>query len=166
MKRLNDQGKILGLITPLDLAIIIVIVLIGVKIIGDYRPIAPKQKERQVTIEVLIRDAPPYLAESLAVGQDLFDDATGAYMGKIRAIRSQPAQLILPGNGELRLVKSPRNLDLRLELNKQRGRIETGLSGSGVYLGKIAARVGNPVRAHTRYTAINGEIIFVRTVKP
>jgi hypothetical protein len=166
MKLLNDQGKILGLITPLDLALIVVIALIGAKIIGVYRPISPKHKERQVTVGIIIRDASPYLAESLVVGQDLFDDATGAYLGKIRVIRSEPAELLLTGNGEIRLAKSPRNLDLRLEISKQRGRIETGLARSGVYLGKIAARVGNPVRAHTRYTAISGEIIWVRIHKP
>jgi hypothetical protein len=166
MKLLNDQGKILGFIAPLDLAVIIVIVLIGLKIIGNYRPIPLKQKERQVAFGVLLRDTSPYVAQSLAVGQDLFDDATDAYLGKIRIIRSKPAELLLPYQGEIRLAKSPRNLDIRLELSKQKGRIETGLARSGVYLGKIAARVGTPIRAHTRYTVVQGEIIFVKFTKP
>lgn len=166
MKLLNDQGKILGFITPLDLAVIIVIILIGVKIIGIYRPVPPKQKERQVTFGILIRDAPPHVVQSLAIGQDLFEDTTDSYLGKIRFIRTEPAELLLPYQGGIRLAKSPRNLDIRLEMTKQKGRIETGLGRSGVYLGKIAARVGSSVRAHTRYTAVQGEIIDVKFKKP
>jgi hypothetical protein len=166
MKLRDDQGKILGLVTPLDLAVIIIIVLVGAKMIGIYRPAAPRQKERQVTLGILIRDAPPYLLKSLVVGQDLFDDNTDAYLGKIHSIQDEPAEVLLPYHGELRLTRSPRNRDIRLELIKRRGRIETGQARSGVYLGKIPARVGSRVRAHTRYTAVSGEIIYVRFKKP
>jgi hypothetical protein len=162
MKLWNDQGKILGLITPLDLAVIIIIIFIGAKIIGDYRPVSPKRKERPVSFGLLIRNAPPYLLESLVVGQDLFEDTTDAYLGKIRDIRSGPAEVLIFNQGEIHLAQSPRNLDIRLELIKQRGRVETGLARSGVYLGKIPARTGISLRAHTRYTAIQGEIIYIK----
>lgn len=166
MRLFNDQGRLFGIIPPLDLAIIIVIILIGVKIIGDFRPISPPHKERPVTIGLLIRDVPSYIVESLVVGQDLFDDNTVSYLGKIRMIHTEPAEFLLPYNGEIRLIKSPRNLDIRLEISKQKGRIETGPARSGVYLGKIAVRAGNRVRAHTRYTAVHGEIMYVKLIKP
>ena len=162
MKLLDDQGKIFGLINPLDLAIIIVIVLIGAKVVWNYRPVSPKQKERPVTIGLLVRNVPPYIAESLAIGQDLFDDVSEAYLGKIHTISAQPAELLLPANGRVIVARSPRNLDIRLGLTKMRSRIETGLARSGVYLGKIAARVGNRFQLHTRYTSITGEIILVK----
>lgn len=164
--KLWDHGKILGIIAPLDLVVIIIIILIGAKIIGLYRPNTPKVKERPVIYGILIRDAPPYLADSLVVGQDLFDDNTHSYLGKIRAIHRQPAELLLPYQGEMRLAMSPRNLDIRLELSRKKGRIETGPGKSGVYLGKIAVRAGTPIRAHTRYTMVQGEVIDVRFGRP
>lgn len=166
MKLWDDQGKIMGLIAPLDLVVLIVIVLIGAKIIGIYRPNSPKPEERPVTFIMLIRDAPPYLAESLVVGQDLFDDDSNSYLGKIQSIQSEPAELLMPYQGEIHLSRSPRNLDIRLKLSKDKGRVETGPARSGVYLGKIAARVGTAIRAHTRFAAVQGEIIHVRFGEP
>jgi hypothetical protein len=162
MKLLNNQGKIFGFINPLDLAVIIVIVLIGTKVVWDFRPESPQIKDRPVAVGLLVRDVPSYVAESLAVGQDLFDDATDAYLGKIHTIRAEPAELLLPDNGRVILSRSPRNQDIRLELTKRRGRVETGPARSGVYLGKIAARVGVRLQAHTRFTALTGEIIYIK----
>jgi hypothetical protein len=165
MKLLDDQGKIFGCINPLDLAVIIVIGLIGAKVIWDFRPVSLQTKEYPVTIGLLVRDVPPYVAESLVVGQDLFDDAFDAYLGKIQAIRTGPAELLLPLNGRVILSRSPRNQDIRLEITKQKGRIEKGTARSGIYLGKIVARVGTRLQAHTRYTAILGEIMYVKVNK-
>ncbi len=162
MKLLNHQGKILGLINPWDLAVIILIILIGAKVIRDYRPESPQTSIKSVSIGLLIRNVPSFMAESLVVGQDLFDDATSAYLGKIQGISTGPAELMLPDKGRMILSRSPRNLDIRLEITRRQGRIEKGTARSGVYLGKIAARVGIRLRAHTRYTAILGEIMYVK----
>ncbi len=150
-----------GLINPLDLAILLMLMLLGIKIISDYRPEPLKLKQNQVTFGLLVKNAPPYLVESIAVGQDLFLNEYHVYLGKIFAKQAEPAEVMLETGGRVILAKSPRNLDLRLKL-KRDGRIVAGPSRSGVYFGKLAVRVGNRLKAHTMYASINGEIEYLR----
>lgn len=145
-KFLDDQRKLFGLINPVDLVILMILLVLGVKIISDYRPEPLKLKENSVTYGLLVRNAPMYLVESIAVGEDLFYDQRHIYLGKILVKKYQPAA---------------RNFDLRLELRRN-GRIIAGPSRSGVYFGKLPVRVGDRLKAHTMYTSIDGEIEYLR----
>ncbi len=165
MKKFATQEKIFGWLNLFDLAVILVIALIGVKVIHDYKPVSPQIKDCPVNIGMLVRNVPPYVADSLTVGQDLFEDRFDAYLGKIRSMHTEPAEIMLSHNGRMVLFRSPRNLDIRLDITRSNGRIEKGPARSGVYLGKIAVRVGARFRAHTRYTAIRGEITYIKVNK-
>lgn len=138
-----------------------ILLVLGIKVVADYRPEPLKLKQNQVTFGVLVKDAPPYLVESIGVGQDLFLDEYHVYLGKILVKKIQPAEIIIDSGGRVIAATSPRNFDLRLEL-KRDGRIIAGPSRSGVYFGKLALRVGNRLKAHTMYTSINGEIEYLR----
>lgn len=158
---LDERGKLFGLIHLLDLAVILIIFIVGIKILADYRPAPLRLRPRIVTVGLLVSDVPPYLAASLAVGQDLFQERTHAYLGKIMAITTQPAELLLEKAGELSSVQSPRNLDLRLELQRN-GEVFTGDSKYGVYLGKLAVRVGDSLNCGTLYTSLRGKIEYLK----
>lgn len=160
---LDERGKLWGWLHPLDLAIILVIFLVGIKVVIDYRPAPLQEKSNLITLGLLVSDIPPYLVESLAVGQDLFQDRTRAYLGKIRTITTQPAELILQKAGELRIVQSPRNRDLRLELQRK-GAVFKGDSKYGVYLGKLAVRVGDSLDCGTLYTSLRAKIEYLKVV--
>ncbi len=156
-KLIDEQGKLLGLINLLDLAIIIVLMLLGLKVLADYKPVSPNFRFLQVTISLLIPNVPPYLVDNVVVGQDVYQDTTGAYLGKVINIQAAPAELISPIDGALILVKSPRNLDVRIHL-QNRGRQIIGPAGAGIYLGKLAVRVGDYLKAHTVYTSLQGKV--------
>lgn len=157
---LNDQGKLFGLINPFDLGVLLILLILGVKVVSDYRPEPLKLKQNQVTFGVLVKNAPPYLVESVTVGQDLFLDEYHAYLGKILVKKVKPAEIIMKSGERVILTTSPRNFDLRLEL-KRDGRIVAGPSRSGVYFGKLAIRVGDRLKAHTMYTSLGGEIEYL-----
>ncbi len=159
-KFLDDQGKLFGLINPLDLGILMILLVLGIKVVSDYRPEPLKLKENQVTYGLLVRNAPMYLVESIAVGQDLFYDQYHVYLGKILVKKYQPAEAD-NSEGRIRATASTRNFDLRLELRRN-GRIITGPSRSGVYFGKLPVRVGDRLKAHTMYTSLRGEIEYLR----
>lgn len=135
--------------------------LLGIKVISDYRPEPLKLKETPVVFGLLVKDIPNSLAESIAVGQDLFLDDYHVYLGKIYQKKIQPAEIMIESGGKLILTASPRNFDLRLEI-KRNGRIVTGPSRSGVYFGKLPVRVGDRLRVHTMYTSFQGEIEYLR----
>lgn len=158
---MDDQGKLFGLINPWDLFILLVLMVLGIKVISDYRPEALKLKENPVTYGLLVRNVPPYLAESIAVGQDLFLEQHHIYLGKIMAKKTQPAEILVNAGGRILATTSPRNFDLRLEL-KRDGRIIAGPSRSGIYVGKFPLRVGAKLKAFTMYSSINGEIEYLR----
>ena len=161
-KFLDDQGKLFGLINPVDLLVILLLLALGIKVLSDNRPAPLDLKERPVILNLLVRDIPPYVANSIIVGQDLFQDGSDAYLGKIYVKKVDPAELLLQKEGQLVLVKSPRNFDLRLELRKRAGRVITGPAHGGVYLGKLAVRVGDRLKCHTLYTRLSGEVESLR----
>lgn len=157
---MDDQGKLFGLINPVDLAILMILLVLGIKIVSDYRPEPLKLKESPVTYGLLVRNAPMYLVESITVGQDLFYDQYHVYMGKILVKKYQPTEAVdfgtrPPGSA------TARNFDLRLELRRN-GRIIAGPSRSGVYFGKLPVRVGDRLKAHTMYASIRGEVEYLR----
>ncbi len=156
-KIVDEQGRLFGLINLLDLAIVLVLLLLGLKVLADYKPVAPDFRYLQVTLSLLVPNIPPYLAENLRVGQNAYHDNTGAYLGKVIDIQTVPAELLLLKNGEIILEKSPRNLDVRIRL-QNRGRELKGPAQSGIYLGKLAVRVGDHVRVHTMYTSFRADI--------
>ncbi|MGE5582691.1 MAG: DUF4330 family protein [Bacillota bacterium] len=162
MRRLIDEhGKLFGLINPVDLAVILILLALGIKILADYRPAPLNLKKHSVTVGILIKNIPLYLAESITSGQDLFAERTGAYIGKIYAVKKEPARLLLVKNGQIIEVQSPRKVDLRLTV-RNKGRIILGPARAGVYLGKLNVRVGERIAAHTLYSSIQGEIEFLR----
>lgn len=159
---LDENGKLFGLINPIDLAVIILLLALGIKVVSDHRPVPLDLKTRPVTVGLLVRDIPPFVADSVTVGQDLFLDGRNYYLGKIQRKTVEPAELILESGGKLLLTRSPRNVDLRLELQKRGGRVIVGPTRSGVYLGKLAVRVGERLRCHTLYTSLSGEVYYLR----
>jgi len=160
-KFLDDQGKLFGLINLFDLGVLLVLLILGIKVVSDYRPEPLKFKQNQVTYGLLVKNAPPYLVKSITVGQDLFLDEYHVYLGKIFVKKIEPAEVMVESGERITLTTSPRNYDLRLEL-KRDGKVIAGPSRSGVYFGKLAIRVGDRITAHTMYTSINGEIEYLR----
>lgn len=160
-KIVDEHGKLLGYVNLLDLAIAVVLLVLGLKVMADYKPATTDFRFLQVTVGLLISNVPPYLADSMMVGQDVYQDNTGAYLGKINDIQTAPAEIVLPQNGRLQLVQSPQNLDVRIHL-KNRGRKITGPAQAGIYLGKLAVRVGDCLKAHTLYTSLEGEVESLR----
>ncbi len=160
-KLLDDRGKLFGLINPWDLAVLTILMVLGIKVISDYRPGPLKLRENPVTYGLLVRDVPPYLAESITVGQDLFLDQHHIYLGKILTKKIQPAEILINAGDRVLATTSPRNFDLRLELKKD-GRIIAGPSRSGVYFGNFPLRVGERLKVHTMYASISGEVEYLR----
>lgn len=138
-----------------------ILMVLGIKIISDYRPEPLKLRENQVRYGLLVRDTPTYLAESIAIGQDLFLDQHHVYLGKITVKKVQSAEILVNAGGRVLATTSPRNVDLRLEL-KREGRIIAGPSRSGVYFGKFPLRVGDRLKVHTMYASITGEVEYLR----
>ena len=160
-KFLDDQGKLFGLINPLDLGVLLILLVVGIKIFSDYRPAPLQLKQNPVTYGLLLRNAPPYLVESIAVGQDLFLEEYHVYLGKIIVKKAQPAELVIEAGGRMVTTNSPRNFDLRLEVRRN-GRIIAGPSRIGVYFGKFAVRIGDRIKAYTMYSSLQGEIEYLR----
>ena len=149
------------MVNPWDLFIILSLMILGIKVISDYRPEALRLKENPVTYGLLVRNVPQFLVESIAVGQDLFLDQHHVYLGKITAKKIQPAEILVNAGDRVLVTNSPRNFDLRIEL-KRDGRIIAGPSRSGIYIGKFPLRVGAKLKACTMYTLIDGEIEYLR----
>ena len=163
-KIIDEQGKLFGLINLFDLGLIIILLLLGIKVLSDYRPAPLDLSERQVAVGLAVKNVPAYLADNIKVGQDLFLDGSNIYLGKIYTKRVGPAEILVTENGKIVVAESPRNVDLRLEL-KKKGRLVTGPARAGVYFNNFAVRVGDPLKAHTLFASFQGEIDLLRVEK-
>jgi len=162
MKRyIDEQGKLFGIINPVDLIVILVVLALGIKVLSDYRPLPLQNEKHPVRLGVVVRNVPSYFAESLVVGQDVFECRTHAYLGKIKAVSTQPAEVVLTEGGKMVLAKSPIHQDVRLELSRD-AEILTSDAKYGVYFGKRIVRVGETIDAYTLYTRICGEVEYLR----
>jgi hypothetical protein len=165
MRRFWDrEGRIFGRIHPVDLGLLILLAILVVRIFQLYLPPVRKELKVNVTVGLVVTDLPPYIASSISVGQDLFQDGTGAYLGKISAKTIKPAELILREGGKLIIGRSPRNVDLRVSLHRS-GKMVTIPARSGIYLGKLAVRIGDSIHAYTFYTSFSGKIEAIRIRK-
>jgi hypothetical protein len=151
-------------INLVDIGVILLLTVAAWRIFHVYL-LPPRQaRAAQVTLGLLIRDVPPYVSDSITAGQDLFQEGTNSYIGKISSKTAQPAERVVAKDGRLTLVYSPCNFDLRLKLRRN-GQIITGPARSGIFLGKLSVRIGGQIKAHTLYTIVTGEIDSVR-VRP
>jgi hypothetical protein len=157
----DEAGRLWGLINPVDLGVILLLGIAVWRLFTIYLPPARATKTVEVTLELTVRNIPAYVNRSIAVGQDLFQDRTESYLGKICSKTVQPATLLVTKNSSMVLANDPRNLDLRLKLRRN-GQIITGAAPSGIYLGKLAVRIGERLRTHTFYTAVTGEVTSIR----
>jgi hypothetical protein len=165
MRRLWDEkGRIWGWIHPVDLALLLLLAVLIIRIFQVYLPQSRQERQVEVGLSLLVPDLPPYIAVSVSVGQDLFQDETGAYLGKINAKTVKPAELTFVENGRIFSGSSPRNVDLRLSLRRS-GRMVVVPARSGIYLGKLAVRIGDALKVHTFYTSFSGKIAAVRVRK-
>lgn len=160
----NQQGKLFGLINPWDLLVILLLFVLAIKVITYYRPAPLQLQKTPVKWGLLIESAPPYLAQSLAVGQNLFHDRTNGYLGKITAITVEPAPLVQEDDGKLVQLKSPYYQRLKLELTRE-AEVLTGSSKYGIYFGRTVMRVGETIAGHTLYTAVKGEVAYLKIEK-
>ncbi|HYH02205.1 MAG TPA: DUF4330 family protein [Bacillota bacterium] len=154
----DREGRLFGLINPVDLVVVILLVVVGWRIFTLYLPRPAQYRKVQVTIGVVIRNVPPYIADSIMMGQDMFRDRDHSYLGKITAKTASPAELILADHGKLWISHSPQNLDVRLILRRT-GRIRTGPARAAVLLGKAVIRIGDRVKSHTLYTSVVCDIV-------
>jgi len=161
MKLLDQRGRIFGIINLLDLLLIVGLFFLGWRTINQVQPRAQVEEVIIVTYGLLVRNVPPYLAESITAGQELYQIKQQAYLGKVVVKEVTPAELILQQTEKLVVLLSPVNLDLRLKMRRT-GKVITGAAGSGIYLGKIPIRVGERVSAQTRYTTLQAEVEYLR----
>jgi hypothetical protein len=157
----ESSGRFWKMINPVDLGVIVLLVVAVWRLFTVYLPPARPTRTVEVTLEMLIRNIPAYVSQSIAPGQDLFQDRTESYLGKICSRTVQPAERLVNRNGQLVLAADPRNLDLYIKLRRS-GQMVTDSPRRGIYLGKLAVRIGERLKMHTLYAAVTGEVIALR----
>jgi hypothetical protein len=156
-KILDKQGKLFGIINPIDLLILLVLLVLAIQLFARYLPAPFALREEPVTIGLLASDLPAYLAEGIKPGEKLYDDKSGTFLGEITAKKVQPAEVVLTVGEKMVPVQSPRHVDLRLTVVRP-GRVVVSSARQGVYLDRIALRIGESRTVHSLYTALQVEV--------
>ena len=159
--RRDERGRLRGLVNPIDLGVIVLLGVARWRLFVVYLPPTRQVRSVEVTVGFVSRNVPAYVSQSIAVGQDLFCDRTESYLGKICSKQALPAGLAGNEKGNSTPGLKTGNYDLHLQLRRS-GRIITGVARGGIFLGGLAVRIGERLRTHTFYTALQGEIIAIK----
>jgi hypothetical protein len=163
-KILDKQGKLFGIINPIDLAILLILLLLVIQLCARYLPAPFALREEPVTIGLLARNAPAYLAEGIKPGEQLYDNKTGTLLGEITVKKVQPAEVLLTVGEKLIPVQSSRQVDLRLTVVRP-GRVVISRARQGVYLDRIAVRIGELRPVHSLYAVLKVEVETLKVGK-
>jgi hypothetical protein len=163
-KILDQQSKLFGIINPIDLTILLILLVLAIQLCARYLPAPFALREEPVTIGLLARNAPVYLAEGIKPGEQLYDNKTGTLLGEITVKKVQPAEVLLTVGDKLVPVQSPRHVDLRLTVVRP-GRVVVSRARQGVYLDRIVLRIGESRSVHSLYTALKLEVETLKVGK-
>jgi hypothetical protein len=156
----DRKGRIGGIIHWLDLLLLLAVVMLMIRTIIVSWPRFDRKEQKDIRLEILVLGFSTDLAESIAIGQWVKDQASGEFMGKIIQKEAFPTQVKARGFGELNKPALFEKQDLILVLERS-GRIN---EREGIFLGKETIRSGQERLFHTLYTEFPGKISRISVV--
>lgn len=157
---MNKNGKIFGIISIVDVLVILAIIFMGVSIYARVNSqnskITTENKHLEYTI--LVEDVRINTVNALEKGGKIYDSKTKESMGEIKGIEYTPAKYnVVKNTGEVVRVEYPERYDVKVKVNIDGRTNESGYySADNKYLS-----VGTTTTISSKYVLTNGEIIEI-----
>ncbi|MBP8620946.1 MAG: DUF4330 domain-containing protein [Firmicutes bacterium] len=159
MKVLDEKGRLFGKISIIDLLVIVVIVgavaWFGYSMFGKNLRTEVSQREEETEIVVVASGMRPTTAEAIAKGGKIFEFKTGACVGEVVGVETEPAVVwLLEGDGRWVQTQSDDKVDAFVTI---RGTARVG--ENVITMNGVEIRVGGSIGLKTKFATFQGYIM-------
>jgi len=137
----DEKGRLFGKVNLLDLVVVLAILaVVGRFGYRNYmgKQVAPAGEDKQIEVTMKFAAIQQPTIDFVPVGTQIYDSKSGGYLGKVVAVRSQPAIVfLLSEDGRMYETPSKERLDFYMVV-AGRGRV----SPNGVTLGDFEMKIG------------------------
>ncbi len=162
MKKIDENGKLFGKISVLDLAFILCIILLAVfaflKIGVNKNHLFVEKTEYTATYKVT--GAKKSIVESLSLNDKVYSADNNSYIGKIEKIDTSPAKIITEtSDGKAVSYQSPYKYDILITVSHNGYKDET----KGLVINKgYDIQPNSEKKIYTRYTSFISTVIDIK----
>lgn len=157
---MNKNGKIFGIISIVDVLVILAIIFMGVSIYARVTSSDSKitTENQKLEYTILVKDVRINTVSALEKGGKIYDSKTKESMGEILGIEYTPSKYNLVKNsGEVVRADYPERYDVKVKVE-----IDGKTNDSGYYSADNKyLSVGTTATFSSKYVLTNGEIIHI-----
>lgn len=161
LRILDDKGRIFGKISIIDLltilAVVSVAVWFGYSMFGKnlHRDVAERQEESEIV--VVVSAIRPSTVEAIAKSRRIFEFKTGAYMGEIVGVETEPSSFwLIEGDGKWVQTGTDDRLDAFVTI---KGTVRVG--EDVITMNGVEIRVGGSLSLKTKFAAFQGHVMLM-----
>ncbi len=161
LRILDEKGRIFGKINIIDLVVIIVLVAaavwFGYSMFGKNleQDVAERQEETEIT--VVTSGIRATTAEAIAKGGKIFEFKTGAQIGEVIDVKTEPARVwLVQGDGKWVQVESEDRVDAFVTI---RGTARIG--ENVITMNGVEIRVGGSLGLKTKFVVFQGHVMLM-----
>ncbi len=159
MKLLDNKGRILGKISIVDLFVVLVLVAgavwLGYSMFGKNLRSDVAERQHETEFTVITSNIRPTTAEAIAQGGKIFEFKTGACVGEVVSVKTEPARVwLVEGDGKWAQTQLQDRVDAYVTIKGIARVSENVITVSGVEL-----RVGGSLSLQTKFSAFQGHVV-------
>lgn len=98
MAVLDNKGRLFGKFNLLDLAVVLVVLAVVARFgyqAYQGRQVAPVGNEREISVVMRFASVAEATTKWVKVGDEMYDSKSRTYLGKVTAVRSEPALVVV-----------------------------------------------------------------------
>lgn len=161
MRILDEKGRIFGKINIIDLVVIIVLVAaavwFGYSMLGKNLQQDVTERQQETEITVVTSGIRVTTAEAIAKGGKAFEFKTGAHIGEIVDVKTEPARVwLVQGNGKWVQTESEDRVDAFVTI---RGTARIG--ENVITMNGVEIRVGGSIGLKTKFAAFESHVMLM-----
>ncbi len=161
MRILDDKGRLFGKISIVDfVALVVLVLLVGwfsYSMFGKNLQRDVSERQQDTEIVVIVSGIRPSTAEAIARSDKVFELKTGARMGEVVDVKTEPADIwLVQGDGKWVKTQSEDRVDAFVTI---RGTVRVG--ENVITMNGIEIRVGGGLTLTTKFAAFQGYVMFM-----
>ncbi len=161
MRFLDDKGRIFGKISIIDFLVIVVLVAaavwFGYSMFGKNLQSDVAERQQETEIIVVITGIRTTTAEAISKGGKIFEFKTGACIGEIVEVQTEPAGIwLVEGDGRWVKTESRDRVDAFVKI---RGTVRIG--ENVITMNGVEIRVGGSLNLKTKFAAFQGYVMIM-----
>jgi hypothetical protein len=161
LRFLDDKGRIFGKISIIDFLVIVVLIAaavwFGYSMFGKNLQSDVAERQQETEIVVVTTGIRTTTAEAISKGGKIFEFKTGACIGEIVEVQSEPTDIwLLEGDGRWAKTQSKDRVDAFVKI---RGTVRIG--ENVITMSGVEIRVGGSLNLKTKFAAFQGHVMYM-----